>query len=188
MDRRRAPLRGDRAGTSPGAAPGARPTDQDRRDEPRRGARAGHRAVVQSTHRLRRLKRFLALPLFALGALIAVGPVSTASAFTLHLQPVLTGLRQPLDIRQPADGSDRLFVVEKGGRIRIAHGGQLVDRPFLDLSGTVGARGSEQGLLGLAFHPDYANNGFFYVNYTDANGDSVVARYQVSGDPDVADP
>jgi glucose/arabinose dehydrogenase len=140
---------------------------------------------VQST-RLRRLS--LLLPLLALVALIVVQPVSTASAFTLHLQPVLTGLRQPLDLRQPADGSDRLFVVEKGGRIRVAHGGQVVERPFLDLSGTVGARGSEQGLLGLAFHPDYANNGFFYVNYTDANGDSVVARYQVSGDPDVADP
>ena len=127
----------------------------------------------------------------ALGVLVAVVallPISSASAFSLHLQPVLTGLRQPLDVRQPADGSNRLFVVEKGGRIRIARDGQVLERPFLDLSGTVGARGSEQGLLGLAFHPDYANNGFFYVNYTDQQGDSVVARYHASDDPDVADP
>jgi glucose/arabinose dehydrogenase len=104
------------------------------------------------------------------------------------LQPVLSGLRQPLDLRAAPDGSDRLFIVEKPGTIRIARGGQLVERPFLDLRAVVGARGSEQGLLGLAFHPGYADNGLFYVNYTDPNGDSVVARYQVSSDPDLADP
>ena len=93
-----------------------------------------------------------------LAALVFVLPTSVSGAPTVHLQPVLKGLRQPLDVRQPADGSDRLFVVEKGGRIRVAHGGQLMERPFLDLSGVVGARGSEQGLLGMAFHPAYAEN------------------------------
>ncbi|HEY3059614.1 MAG TPA: PQQ-dependent sugar dehydrogenase [Chloroflexota bacterium] len=123
-----------------------------------------------------------------LAACLFIVPTMVSGAPNVHLQPVLKGLRQPLDVRQPADGSDRLFVAEKGGRIRVAHGSELVERPFLDLTGIVGARGSEQGLLGLAFHPAFAENGQFFVNYTDTNGDSVVARYQVSGDPDVADP
>jgi glucose/arabinose dehydrogenase len=125
----------------------------------------------------------------AAACLLAFGLLATrTSAVSLSLQPVFKGLRQPLDVRAAPDGSGRLFIVEKAGIIRVAHGGQLSDRPFLDLRGVVGARGSEQGLLGLVFHPRYVENGFFYVNYTDGNGDSVVARYQVSGDPDVADP
>ncbi len=123
-----------------------------------------------------------------LAALAFVLPMPVSGAPNVRLQPVLTGLRQPLDLRQPADGSNRLFVAEKAGRIRVAHGDQVVERPFLDLTGIVGARGSEQGLLGLAFHPTYAENRQFFVNYTDTNGDSVVARYQASEDPDVADP
>src|SRR5690606_17464237 len=85
-------------------------------------------------------------------------------------------------------GSGRLFVVEQGGTIRIWNGSALEPEPFLDLTGRV-ALGSEQGLLGLAFHPDYETVGFFYVNYTDLAGDTVIERYQVSAsDPDVADP
>ena len=129
------------------------------------------------------------IPLLLLAGLVALGCLpSRTSAASLSLQPVLKGLRQPLDVRSANDGTDRLFMVEKQGTIRVAHGATLSDRPFLDLRGVVGARGSEQGLLGLVFHPHFAENGYFYVNYTDSNGDSVVARYQVSGDPDVADP
>jgi glucose/arabinose dehydrogenase len=114
--------------------------------------------------------------------------VPSAAAPSIQLQPVLSGLREPLDVRQAPDESDRLFIVEKAGRIRVSHGNQVIERPFLDIRGVVGARGSEQGLLGLAFDPQYASNGAFYVNYTDLNGDSVVARYQVTDDPDLADP
>ena len=121
-------------------------------------------------------------------ALLLVVGVPSAAAVSVQLQPVLKGLREPLDLRAAPDGSDRLFVAEKGGIIRVAHGSQLVERPFIDLRGVVGASGSEQGLLGFVFHPQYTENGYFYVNYTDKNGDSVVARYQVSSDPDVADP
>src|SRR5690606_19426419 len=72
-------------------------------------------------------------------------------------------------------------------RIRIVQpDGTVLPDPFLDLAGQV-ATGSEQGLLGLAFHPDYADNGFFYVHYTDTAGDTVVERYTVSADPNVAD-
>ncbi len=145
---------------------------------------------MQSTHhRIRRLTLLLAFLVASLAALaLFVARVPNAAAVSVQLQPVVTGLRQPLDVRAAPDGSDRLFVAEKGGVIRVAHAGQLNERPFIDLRGVVGASGSEQGLLGMVFHPRYAENGFFYVNYTDKNGDSVVARYQVSSDPDVADP
>lgn len=78
------------------------------------------------------------------------------------------------------DGSSRLFIVEQAGVIRIFQNGELLAQPFLDIRQRVGSRGNEQGLLGLAFHPAYAENGFFYVNYTDQNGDTVIARFSVT--------
>jgi glucose/arabinose dehydrogenase len=94
-------------------------------------------------------------------------------------------LQRPVDLR--ADGSGRLFVIEKVGRIRIIQDGQLLPTPFLDITNRVGSSGNEQGLLGLAFHPHYAQNGRFFVNYTDKNGNTVIARFQVSSDPNLAD-
>jgi glucose/arabinose dehydrogenase len=105
----------------------------------------------------------------------------------IGLRPVVTGLESPLLVTNADDGSDRLFIVEQTGRIRIARGNTLVDEPFLDISDLVTA-GGEQGLLGLAFHPNYERNGRFYVNYTHSTGDHVVAEYRVSSDPDRADP
>jgi len=97
------------------------------------------------------------------------------------------GFSSPVSIAH-ADGDDRLFVVERGGSIRIIHGdGTIEPTPFLDISGFI-TTGGERGLLGLAFHPDYSENGFFFVNYTDLDGNTVIARFTVSGsDPDVAD-
>lgn len=103
------------------------------------------------------------------------------------LSPVVDGFDQPLGVVQPDDGSDRLFVVEQGGLIKIVREGATLDEPFLDVTDVVGTNGSERGLLSMAFHPDYAENGLFYIDYTDTNGDSVIARYQVSDDPDRAD-
>ncbi len=98
-----------------------------------------------------------------------------------------SGFTSPVDVVSAGDGSNRLFIVEQGGLIRIWTGGQVLATPFLDVSSLVVA-GGEQGLLGLAFHPSYVSNGFFYVNYTRAgDGNTVVARYQVSSDPNVAD-
>jgi len=94
---------------------------------------------------------------------------------------VLNGLERPIAIAEPGDGSGRLFIAEQPGVIRIYQGGALLPEPFLDIRPRVGSRGNEQGLLGLAFHPAYAQNGLFYVNYTDLNGDSVIARFSVSG-------
>ncbi len=101
---------------------------------------------------------------------------------------VASGLDSPLFVTSPP-GDNRLFVVQQNGLIRIVQGGALLPTPFLDLSSIVTFSG-EQGLLGMAFHPDYATNGFFYVIYSTpgsgAAGDSILARYQVSGDPNVA--
>jgi len=101
-------------------------------------------------------------------------------------QMIVSGLQRPVDL-QP-DGSGRLFVIEKAGRIRIIQNDQLIETPFLDITDRVRSTGNEQGLLGLAFHPQYAQNGRFFVNYTDNNGHNVIARFQVSGDPNIAEP
>ena len=100
-------------------------------------------------------------------------------------QLAASGLERPVDL-QP-DGSGRLYIIEKPGRIRILENGQLLDQPFLDIDDRVGSNGNEQGLLGLVFHPQYAQNGRFFVNYTDNNGDTVIARFQVSDDSNIAD-
>jgi glucose/arabinose dehydrogenase len=103
------------------------------------------------------------------------------------LVEVLTGLDQPVQLVDPDDGSQRLFIVEKTGLVLIYQNKQVIDTPFLDISGLVSG-GSEQGLLSLAFHPDFKSNGTFYIDYTDVNGDSNIVRYHVSADdPNVAD-
>ncbi|HEY45671.1 MAG TPA: glucose dehydrogenase [Anaerolineae bacterium] len=98
---------------------------------------------------------------------------------------IVSGLEKPVDLQHAGD--DRLFVVEQRGLIRVFEAGELLTEPFLDLRDFVDASGSEQGLLGLAFHPNYAENGLFFVNYTDARGNTVVARFSVSPDPNIAD-
>ncbi len=103
-----------------------------------------------------------------------------------QLELVVEGLASPVFLTAPV-GDERLFIVEQGGTIRIVRDGVLLPTPFLDLRARVTA-GGEQGLLGLAFHPGYGANGWFYVNYTDTNGDTRIERYQVSADPDRADP
>lgn len=99
-----------------------------------------------------------------------------------------SGLDRPLFLTHAGDSSGRIFVVEKTGRILVFIEGQSQPEPFLDIAQLVNSRDSERGLLGLAFHPGYANNGFFYVNYTDLNGNTVVSRFQVSADENRADP
>ena len=102
---------------------------------------------------------------------------------------VVSGLTLPVDVQNAGDGSGRLFIVEKRGRILILKDGQLMPEPFLDIVSEVGSDHTEQGLLGLAFHPDYARSGLFYVNYIDLNGNTVIARFHVSANgPNRADP
>jgi glucose/arabinose dehydrogenase len=106
----------------------------------------------------------------------------------IQLQPVVSGLESPVTVTNAGDGSGRLFIVQQEGQILILINGNILPTPFLDISDLVSCCG-EEGLLGLAFHPDYANNGFFYVYYNDNDSNIAVARYTVSAaDPNVADP
>ncbi len=101
-------------------------------------------------------------------------------------RPVISDLSNPVGMANAGDGSGRLFILEQAGRIRIVKDGILLAEPFLDIASQVDCCG-ERGLLGLAFDPDYETNGFFYINYIDLNGNTVIARWQVSGNPDLAD-
>ena len=112
-------------------------------------------------------------------------PPPPSGEFSLTTETVATGLTRPLYLTAPA-GDDRLFIVEQTGRIRIVKGGVVLAAPFLDLSSKVSG-GNEQGLLSMAFHPDYGANGLFFINYTDDDGDTRIERYAVGADPDVAD-
>lgn len=104
-----------------------------------------------------------------------------------RLITVATGLSFPVDLTAPPGDNSRIFVVEKAGTIRIIRNGNVLSTPFLDVSAQV-SRGQEQGLLGLAFDPDYAANGRFVVNFTDGNGTTRIVAFRVSSDPDRADP
>lgn len=115
-------------------------------------------------------------------------PFGAVAQTPLATELVADGFDQPLFVTSPPEEASRLFVVERGGLIRIIEDGAVLSTPFLDVSGLVTTAGSEQGLLGLAFHPDYAENGRFFINYTaEPNGTTVLSRYAVSADPNVAD-
>ncbi len=118
--------------------------------------------------------------------LIAQDSAFDPAAFDVGLEPVADGFGAPLYVTNAGD--DRLFVVEKGGLIRIVEGGAVAETPFLDVTDRVGSESSEQGLLGLAFAPNYAESGLFYVDYTDLDGNTVVSQFTVTDDPSVADP
>src|SRR3990172_2695457 len=104
------------------------------------------------------------------------------NAFSWQL--IASGLERPVDLQ--SDDSGRLFLIEKPGRIRIIENGQLLAPPPIDINDRVNDNSNEMGLLGLALHPDFAQNGFFYVNYTGDGGDTFISRFTASGD--TADP
>jgi glucose/arabinose dehydrogenase len=119
------------------------------------------------------------------GACAAGTPVPGTPALASTL--VVGGLQSPLDVQAAPGDASRLFVVEQRGRIRIVRGSTLLAAPFLDISGRISCCG-ERGLLGLAFHPDYAQNGRFYLNYTNPQGHTHISEFRVSQDPDLASP
>lgn len=101
----------------------------------------------------------------------------------LSLTPVITGLDQPVFVTHAGDGSGRLFIVERRGLIWVYdQGGTTEAQPFLDIRDRVSAAGQEQGLLGLAFDPVFAQTGAFFVNYTDGRGDTTLSRFQLMAD------
>ena len=125
----------------------------------------------------------IAILIFAFAAAIASAPIT---ALDLRLTPVLSGFADPVFVTHAGDGSGRLFIVEQGGRIRIARDGVVLPTPFLDIANLV-SHESEQGLLGLAFAPDFETSGLFYINFTHSGGDTVIARVRVGSNPDIAD-
>jgi len=139
--------------------------------------------------------KWTTISLLIVCALLLVQPAA-AQIDTTQYQwvEVVSGLDNPLLVTHAGDGSGRLFAVEQTGFIWVIQDGQLSAEPFLDVSSLLSDdvfRGgyTERGLLGLAFHPDYETNGLFFIDYTDVNGNTVVARYSVSADdPNIADP
>lgn len=122
--------------------------------------------------------------LFVVGTALAdVTPITTVR--------VASGLTRPIGVFHAPGDSSRLFIIEKQGSIRILQNGAILPTPFLDVDAITGggtSTSSEQGLLGLAFHPDYANNGVFYIDHTNNSGNTVIAEYQASANPNVANP
>ncbi len=104
-------------------------------------------------------------------------PVVGVPSLTARL--VASGFRDPLDLQAAPGDRERLYVVEQGGRIRIIRGGQVQSTAFLDVSGRISS-GGERGLLGLAFHPQFAVNRRFFVNYTDPGGDTHIAEFRAT--------
>ncbi len=135
----------------------------------------------------------LILALVALSLATMVGipgktPAAPDGPLPARLELLASGFDKPVDLADPGDGSGRLLIVEQTGAIRILRGGAVEPDPFLDLSDSVSID-SEQGLLGLALHPDFASNGRFVVDYTDVDGDTRIVAYDVDPtDPDRADP
>jgi glucose/arabinose dehydrogenase len=115
-------------------------------------------------------------------------PTAAPRAEAIGLEPVVDGLASPLFVGNAGDGSGRLFVLEQPGRIRVIRDGRVVGEPYLDLTDRI-ASGGERGLLGLAFSSTFADDGRFFVNYTDRSGATVVSEL-TAPDPaaDVADP
>lgn len=134
----------------------------------------------------------LALPLAAIAAPAFNDPQPPGNApeVSIVLTRIAGGLDRPVYVTYAPGDRSRIFIIEKLGRIRVVENGTLLVTPFLDISGLVNDGGNEQGLLSMAFDPDYQENGIFYVDYTGGSGAgfSVIARYQVTQNPNVADP
>jgi glucose/arabinose dehydrogenase len=119
---------------------------------------------------------------------VPASPTPAAPVAAVGLEPVAEGLRGPLFAGHAGDGSGRLFVLEQAGRVRVLRDGRLLPEPYLDIADRIDA-GGERGLLGLAFAPSFAENGSFFVDYTDRDGNTVVSEFRAP-DPaaDRADP
>ena len=132
---------------------------------------------------------FVASSLFVFGGLKGVRAETVLDAANLRFAQVTGGLNQPVFITHAGDGSGRLFVVERAGRIRIVKNGTLLSTPFLDIDTIVNSTGSEQGLLALAFHPNYESNGQFYTVHTAQDDSLLLSRFtRSSGNLDLANP
>ena len=158
-----------------------------------------------SAKRRSRLRTIVLCAVLVLASQVAVAQVEEGT-ITVELELVAEGLTAPVSVTHAGDGTGRLFVVDQAGLIRVIRDGALLSEPFLDLTGEIVAVNpffDERGVLGVAFHPDYADNGRFFVRYSVPRGGSpgepcfgtsrgchseVLGEFRVSGDPDIADP
>lgn len=106
-------------------------------------------------------------------------PPNGGGDLALDVETVAEGLTAPTYLTAP-EGGDRLFVLEQPGRVRVVEDGELLSEPYLDLSAAVESGGNEQGLLGMAFDPDFETNGRFFLDFTVEGGDTRVVRYTVA--------
>ncbi|MBI3154327.1 MAG: PQQ-dependent sugar dehydrogenase [Burkholderiales bacterium] len=141
-----------------------------------------------------RLNAVQSLAIHARRSALGCMPGTTQPTRPIELKPVATGLSMPVYVTHANDGSGRLFVVEKAGTIRVVRNGSILETPYLDLRSQVLSEASqppghqEQGLLSVAFHPDFARNGRLFVNYTSQpGGKTIVAEYKADPAADVAD-
>src|SRR5216684_3777106 len=134
---------------------------------------------------------FLMLLVSGCGGSGSFSTTPPAGPSIIALAPFVNGFSGPTDFQSPDDGSGRIFIVQQTGTIRVISGGSLLTSSFLDITSKVNFDGAEQGLLGLAFHPSYSQNRRFYLNYDRLSSgqiQTVIAEYQASTDPNVADP
>jgi glucose/arabinose dehydrogenase len=138
-------------------------------------------------------RRVLVIALIAISTLMLPAPSPAQvtefdpADFSFSTELVVDGLTNPVQLVDPGDGSGRMFIVQQTGQIVILRDGEVAGDPFLDISDRVSS-GSEQGLLSMAPHPDFGENGTFLIYYTDADGNTQVERWQVdAGNPDLAD-
>lgn len=134
-----------------------------------------------------RIRRRQGLLTITVSLVIVLSHAPAHAQGQIALEEVVSGLSHPVHLTHAGDGSARLFIVEQKGVIRVVREGRILLTPFLDISGLVRSEG-ERGLLSVAFDPRYLTNGSLYVNYTNTSGDTVVARYTVSTDPNRVDP
>jgi hypothetical protein len=125
---------------------------------------------------------------FAAAVALALIATATAAALPIALDPVVTGLDRPVGVVDARDGSDRLFIFTLPGQIWVWDGEKLLDEPFLDIADGVNCCFGERGMGGLAFHPEFADNGFFYVAYDGSEEIARVSRFRVSGNANRANP
>jgi glucose/arabinose dehydrogenase len=127
-------------------------------------------------------------------AVFGTGQISTRAASyfdpgNIGFREIMTGLTEPVFITNAGDNSARLFIVERAGQVLVYKNQALLSAPFLDIRSIVNSTGGEQGLLALAFHPNYGTNGQFYTVFTDQDGSLVLSRFtRSSNNPDLADP
>ena len=114
-------------------------------------------------------------------------PAPAQDGTRLTLQPITSGLDLPVSVTYANDGSGRLFVAEKKGRIRIVKNGATLNEPFLDISDRVRCCG-HRGLIDIAFPPSFVESRHFYLSYTDADGHTIISRFHTTNNPDRADP